>query len=77
MESEKTYELDSIKIGDREITPIASLKVSKIGEVFINIDFSTVAIKIIENDKLYLKNISLSEDSFKSLENKYKKGKGV
>ncbi|WP_455646179.1 hypothetical protein [Methanosphaera sp.] len=63
----KIYELKPITHGNRTIYPIVELSVFTLENLFFDIDFSVVALKINENNKIYYKNISLSNKDFKKI----------
>ena len=67
MLGKKIFVLNSIKIENRLLFPIVSLKVLTFDNLFFNIDYEILAFKIIENELTYFKNISLSEKDFNSL----------
>lgn len=67
MKGQKIYLLNAIKIENRLFYPIVSLKVLKINDLFINIDFTVLALKIVENDSIYFKNINLLEKDFEMI----------
>ncbi len=67
MYGSKLFTLDSIKVEDRTIYPIANLELTVAAEVLYNIDFDVVALKIVENNNVYYKNISMSQEDFKKL----------
>lgn len=64
MQGKKIYLLNAIKIENRLLYPIVSLKILKINNLFINIDFDVLALKIVEDDSTYFKNISLLKKDF-------------
>ncbi len=71
MYGKKFYVLKPINIGMRKIYPIAQLKLHIINKTFVAITYSTVAIKVFEDDEIYYKNISLSDNDFKKLKNSF------
>lgn len=64
MNSDKFFQLNSIKIEDRTIVPIVHLDVTVFKNIFFNIDFEVSAFKIIENKKIYFININLNQNDF-------------
>lgn len=69
MKANKIYTIKPFKVGQREIHPITSLTVQK-NSLFLNINFQVVAIRIVEKEKTYYKNISLSEEEFEKIKNR-------
>ena len=67
MIGQRLYFLDAIEIGNRTIYPLAKLTVLSVKEIFISVNFTVVALKIKESDKIYYKNISLDENEFEKL----------
>lgn len=59
--SKKYLKLKSIHLGDRIITPIASLSVLSTHDIFYFVDYEMVAFKIKENEDVYYKNLSLTK----------------
>ena len=59
MKGQKIYLLNAIKIENRLFYPIVSLKILKYDDLFMNIDFDVLALKIVEDDSTYFKNINL------------------
>lgn len=64
MNGKKIFILDAIKIENRVLFPIVSLKLSTVDDLFFNIDYEVLAFKIIENELTYFKNITLSQENF-------------
>ncbi|RAP47011.1 MAG: hypothetical protein BZ135_02920 [Methanosphaera sp. rholeuAM6] len=64
MNGKKIFILDAIKIENRVLFPIVSLKLSTFDDLFFNIDYEVLAFKIIENELTYFKNITLSQENF-------------
>ena len=60
----KKIVLDSIKIDDRIIFPIALLEMNVINNYIFGFNLRVVAFKIIEKELTYFINISLSEEEF-------------
>ncbi|OED30074.1 hypothetical protein [Methanosphaera sp. WGK6] len=65
----KLYVLKPITLENRLIYPIVELSVFTLENLFFNIDFTVVALKIRENDEIYYKNISMSKNDFKKIKN--------
>ncbi len=63
----RLFTLEPIDVNDKEIYPVALLKLLIFEEVVYNVDYSVVALKIVENNEVYYKNISMSEEDFKKL----------
>ena len=71
--TKRYIKLDSIKAGYRTIIPIAHLDVLSSNNIFYFIDYDVVAFIIKEDDEIYYKNISLSENEFHNLKKKIEK----
>lgn len=70
MNAKKYLILEANEIGGRTIHPIACLEVNKKNS-FIGIHYQVVAFKIIEENKVYFKNVSLTEEKFKKIRNSF------
>lgn len=64
MHARKFFQLKSITVGNKKMYPIALLKIIIIKDTFFSIDYEISAFKIIENKKVYFKNINLSQKDF-------------
>ncbi|MBR0472403.1 MAG: hypothetical protein IJI98_06855 [Methanosphaera sp.] len=69
MNYKKFFELDSITVANKEIYPIVLLKLINVKDTFFNIDYEVVMFKIIENKKIYYKNVILSQKDFEYVKN--------
>ena len=68
LNAKKYLILEAYEIGGRTIHPIACLEVSKKNS-FTGITYQVVALKIIEEKKVYFKNVSLKDEKFKKIRN--------
>lgn len=68
MNKKTIYASEPVFVGDRKIYFILSLSVKK-SFFYLDVDYEVVAIKIIEKEEIYYKNISLSEKKFEKLKN--------
>lgn len=69
----KFFLLNPFYIEKRIIYPIVSLKVFKLNNLFLNIDYEVVALKIEENKNIYFKNVNLSKKEFNVVKNRLTK----
>ncbi len=67
MLGKKRFLLGSIKVGDRLLYPIVSLKVLTYDNLFLSVDYDVLAFKIVEKDKTYYKNVKLPEKEFEKI----------
>lgn len=70
MQGSKLVQQSPIKTRNRTIYPIAHLGVNIYFKCFVNITYQVVALKIVEKDNIYYKNISMSENVFDELKNR-------
>ena len=70
MIEKKYFILKSFEVQDRIIYPIAKLKLIKFNNLFYHITYQIVAFKILENDQVYYKNVSLSVENFENFKKK-------
>lgn len=63
----KTFMMDAISIGERNLFPVACLEVNYVGNTFLSIDYSIVAFKVMENGLTYWINNNLSKKEFKKI----------
>lgn len=69
MNARKFFILDPIIIDEKKIYPIGLLKIMVFKDMFLNIDYEISLIKIIENKKIYYKNVNLSQKDFECIKN--------
>ena len=72
MFEKKILLLDSIKVNNRLLFPIVSLTYSTFDKLFFNVDYKVLALKIVENENIYFKNIDLSEKDFIEIKKRFK-----
>ena len=67
MLGKKRFLLGSIKVGDRLLYPIVSLKVLTYDNLFLSVDYDVLAFKIVEKDKTYYKNVKKKKKEFEKI----------
>jgi len=72
MFEKKILLLDSIKVNNRLLFPIVSLTYSTFDKLFFNVDYKVLALKIVEKENIYFKNIDLSEKDFIEIKKRFK-----
>ncbi len=72
MKTKKFFQLESIKTGNRIIYPIAILKIASFKNTFFDLQYEISAFKIIENKKIYYKNLNLNQDELDYVINSFK-----
>lgn len=71
MFEKKIFLLDAVKVNNRLLFPIVSLTYSTFDKLFFNIDYRVLALKIVENENIYFKNIDLSEKEFIEIKKRF------
>lgn len=71
MFEKKIFLLDAIKVNNRLLFPIVSLTYSTFDKLFFNVDYKVLALKIVENENIYFKNIDLSEKDFIEIKKRF------
>lgn len=71
MDAKKFFPLEPIIVGDKKIIPIGLLKIMLIKDTFFNVDYEISLIKIIENKKIYYKNVNLAQKDFEHIINNF------
>lgn len=71
MQGNKEFFIEPLIVGAKKIYPFVKLDVFMINNKHISVEYTVIALKIIEENKIFFKNISMSIHDFENFKKNY------
>lgn len=73
VQGSKEFFAESLIVGGKKIYPFVKLNVFMINNKYVSVEYTAVALKITEENKIFFKNISMPDLEFENFKKKYGK----